>query len=106
MTRAFIDQLRGWIRAAPLQGWPEKGLIEEAGRMDVPGRPILYRTYRDIPADVSRSSSLSELPALPSLEENEQMELDLDGRQPEAALEGQLPDRVPRPRGRGQEETE
>ena len=89
VTRAFIDQLRGVDSGGTVAGLAEKGLIEEAGRMDVPGRPILYRTT-EIFLRTFALSSLSELPALPSLEENEQMELDLDGRQPEAALEGQL----------------
>ncbi len=56
-----------------------KGLIEEAGRMDVPGRPILYRTTEAF-LRVFSISSLHELPALPALEENEQMELDMSGK--------------------------
>lgn len=38
VTRAFIDQLRGVDSGGTVAGLVEKGLIEEAGRMDVPGR--------------------------------------------------------------------
>ncbi|MDY3618963.1 SMC-Scp complex subunit ScpB [Agathobaculum sp.] len=89
VTRAFIDQLRGVDSGGTVAGLVEKGLIEEAGRMDVPGRPILYRTT-DIFLRTFSLSSLSELPALPSLEENEQMELNLDDSAPPAELEGQM----------------
>ena len=44
VTRAFIDQLRGVDSGGTLAGLAEKQLIEEAGRLEVPGRPILYRT--------------------------------------------------------------
>ena len=81
MTRAFIDQLRGVDSGGTVAGLVEKGLIEEAGRMDVPGRPILYRTTETFLRTFA-ISSLAELPALPTLGENEQMELDLDGMQP------------------------
>lgn len=89
VTRAFIDQLRGVDSGGTVAGLAEKGLIEEAGRMDVPGRPILYRTT-DIFLRTFSLSSISELPALPSLEENEQMELDLDDPTLPAEVEGQM----------------
>ncbi|MFR3785762.1 SMC-Scp complex subunit ScpB, partial [Agathobaculum desmolans] len=79
VTRAFIDQLRGVDSGGTVAGLVEKGLIEEAGRMDVPGRPILYRTTEAF-LRVFSISSLHELPALPALEENEQMELDMSGK--------------------------
>ena len=43
-TRAYIDQVRGVDSAYTVSSLVEKGFIEEAGRLDVPGRPILYRT--------------------------------------------------------------
>ena len=87
VTRAFIDQLRGVDSGGTVAGLVEKGLIEEAGRMDVPGRPILYRTTEAFLRTFA-ISSLSELPALPALEENEQMEMDMT---PETASETQMP---------------
>lgn len=89
VTRAFIDQLRGVDSGGTVAGLVEKGLIEEAGRMDVPGRPILYRTT-DIFLRTFSLTSLSELPALPSLEENEQMELRLEEAAPEQEVDGQI----------------
>ena len=78
VTRAFIDQLRGVDSGGTVAGLAEKGLIEEAGRMDVPGRPILYRTTEAF-LRAFAIRSLDELPELPALEESEQMELDLEG---------------------------
>lgn len=89
VTRAFIDQLRGVDSGGTVAGLAEKGLIEEAGRMDVPGRPILYRTT-DIFLRTFSLTSLSELPALPSLEENEQLELELEENRPAPEMEGQI----------------
>lgn len=83
VTRAFIDQLRGVDSSGTVAGLVEKGMIEEAGRLDVPGRPILFRTT-DVFLRTFSISSLSELPALPSLEENEQMEIDLEQTPPRA----------------------
>ena len=86
VTRAFIDQLRGVDSGGTVSGLLEKELIEETGRMDVPGRPILYRTT-DAFLRTFSLKSLEELPALPALEENEQLELtaqDGAGREPES----------------------
>lgn len=77
VTRAFIDQLRGVDSGGTVAGLLEKGLIEEAGRLDVPGRPILFRTTEAFLRTFGLSG-LEELPALPALEENEQMEIDVD----------------------------
>lgn len=77
VTRAFIDQLRGVDSGGTVAGLVEKGLIEEAGRLDVPGRPMLFRTTEAFLRTFGLSG-LEELPALPALEENEQMEMALD----------------------------
>ena len=78
VTRAFIDQLRGVDSSNTVSSLAEKGLIAEAGRLDVPGKPVLFRTTEQFLRSFSLSS-LDELPALPALEENEQMELNMDG---------------------------
>ena len=44
VTRGFIEQVRGVDSSATVANLAEKGLIEEAGRLEVPGRPIAYRT--------------------------------------------------------------
>lgn len=77
VTRAFIDQLRGVDSGGTVAGLMEKGLIEEAGRLDVPGRPMLFRTTEAFLRTFGLSG-LEELPALPALEENEQMELEME----------------------------
>ena len=77
VTRAFIDQLRGVDSGGTVAGLLEKGLIEEAGRLDVPGRPMLFRTTEAFLRTFGLSG-MEELPELPALEENEQMEIDVD----------------------------
>lgn len=90
VTRAFIEQLRGVDSGATVSSLADKGLIEEAGRLDVPGRPILYRTT-DAFLRVFSITSLSDLPALPALQtEDEQLTFDdLANRREGAAGEGQ-----------------
>ena len=78
VTRAFIDQLRGVDSSNTVSSLAEKGLIEEAGRLDMPGKPMLFRTTDQFLRSFSLAS-IEDLPALPALEENEQMELNMDG---------------------------
>ena len=82
VTRAFIDQLRGVDSGGTLAGLAEKQLIEEAGRLEVPGRPILYRTTGRC-LQAFALESLDDLPALPALTENEQLEFDTDPAPPD-----------------------
>ena len=86
VTRAFIDQLRGVDSGGTVAGLVEKGLIEEAGRLDVPGRPMLFRTTEAFLRTFGLSG-LEELPALPALEENEQMEIALDEADEQSSAE-------------------
>ena len=44
VSRAFIEQVRGVDSSSSVAGLLEKGLIEEAGRLDLPGRPVSFRT--------------------------------------------------------------
>ena len=82
VTRAVIDQLRGVDSGGTLAGLAEKQLIEEAGRLEVPGRPILYRTTERF-LQAFALESLDDLPALPALTENEQLEFDTDPAPPD-----------------------
>ena len=82
VTRAFIDQLRGVDSGGTLAGLAEKQLIEEAGRLEVPGRPILYRTTGRF-LQAFALESLDDLPTLPALTENEQLEFDTDPAPPD-----------------------
>lgn len=65
VTRAYIDQVRGVDSSYTVGLLLERELIEEAGRLTVPGRPIQYRTTKNFLRSFSLSS-LDELPELPS----------------------------------------
>ncbi len=67
VTRAFIEQVRGVDCGAVLQGLMTKELVEEKGRLELPGRPLLYGTT----ATFLRSFSISSLNQLPPLPEEE-----------------------------------
>lgn len=43
-TRAFVEKVRGVESPSVVATLAEKGLIEECGRLDTPGRPVLYST--------------------------------------------------------------
>lgn len=63
VTRAFAEQVRGVDCSGVMSTLAEKGLIEEAGRLDLPGKPIAYRTT---PLFL-RSFGLSSLDDLPPI---------------------------------------
>lgn len=64
VTRAYIDQVRGVDSSYTVGLLTERGLIEPAGKLDVPGRPTLYKTG-DAFLRTMNISDLSELPPLP-----------------------------------------
>lgn len=71
VSRSFIEQVRGVDSSSSVTGLLEKGLIEEAGRLELPGRPISFRTT-DIFLRTFGLRSLEELPPLhPAGEETE-----------------------------------
>lgn len=63
VTRSFIEQVRGVDSSGVVQSLAGKGLIEEAGRLDLPGRPIAFATT-DVFLRSFGLSSLSQLPPL------------------------------------------
>ena len=63
-TKAVVEQIRGVDSAYSIGALLNKKLIEEAGRLNVPGRPILYRTTPDF----LRTFGLSSLEELPEIE--------------------------------------
>lgn len=63
ITRAYIDQIRGVDSAYTVSMLVDRGLVEECGRLPVPGRPIQYRTTQTF----LRSFGLSRLDDLPEL---------------------------------------
>lgn len=72
VTKAFIEQVRGVDCAAVIQGLVQKNLIEEKGRLELPGRPLLYGTTPVFLRSFG-VSKLSELPPLPQKEEEARM---------------------------------
>ena len=62
----------------------DRKLIEECGRLQVPGRPRLYRTTRDF-LRAFHLTSLEDLPELPGMEAEGQLRLGEDG----ALLDGE-----------------
>ena len=62
VTRSFVDQVRGVDSSYAFNSLIDKGLIEACGRLDAPGRPMLYVTTEKF-LRVFGISSLSELPA-------------------------------------------
>ena len=84
VTRAFIDQLRGVDSGGTLSSLAEKQMIEEAGRLEVPGRPILYRTTEHF-LQALALESLDDLPALPAFTDNEQLSFDMEDEPPDPA---------------------
>ena len=63
VTKAFIEQVRGVDCSGVVSTLVEKDLIEERGRLELPGRPLLYGTT----STFLRSFSLSSLDKLPEL---------------------------------------
>ena len=75
VTRSFVEQVRGVDCSGPISGLVQKGLIEEKGRLDLPGRPLVYGTTDRFLRCFSLNS-LDDLPDLPSTEEVEQIAKD------------------------------
>ena len=78
VTRAYIEQVRGVDSSYTVGLLLERQLIEEAGRLPVPGRPMQFRTTHHFLRTFGLTS-LEELPELPSAsQEGVQMTLDLE----------------------------
>lgn len=91
VTRAYIDKVRGVDSSYTVSVLQERGLIEICGRLDVPGRPSIFRTT-DVFLRTMGIRELSELPPLPDLTQSEGVEKlqhAIDELQ-NAALEGQI----------------
>ena len=89
VTNGFVEQVRGIDSSSIVRGLAERGLLEEAGRLDLPGRPIAYRTTDNF-LRCFGLGSLAELPPLPEREgqldfdELEQMEREKELEYPES----------------------
>lgn len=73
-TKAMVEQIRGVDSAYSVAALLNKKLIEEAGRLNVPGRPIQYRTTPDFLRTFGLSS-LEELPPIDKISFGEPIEI-------------------------------
>ncbi len=64
VTKSFIEQVRGVDCSSTVTTLIEKGLLEERGRLELPGKPLLYGTTKNF-LRCFGISDLSELPPLP-----------------------------------------
>ena len=100
VTRSFVDQVRGVDSSYAMNSLIDKELIISCGRLDAPGRPMLYATT-DKFLRVFGLNSLSELPATETLvpereevpilkEDDSQIEMELDEVPKEESLADDL----------------
>lgn len=67
VTKGFVEHVRGVDSSSVVNSLVEKGLLEEAGRIDVPGRPIAFKTTSNFLRSF-KLKSLDDLPPLPNQE--------------------------------------
>lgn len=63
VSKGFVEKVRGIDSSSVINNLVEKGLIEEAGRLDVVGKPVIYRTTA-VFLRTFGLSSISDLPAI------------------------------------------
>ncbi len=73
VTKGFVEHVRGVDSSSVVNSLVEKGLLEEAGRIDVPGRPIAFKTTANF-LRCFKLKSLEELPPLPNHEQQVTLE--------------------------------
>ena len=73
VTKAFVEQVRGVDCSGVIGSLTTKGLVEEKGRLELPGRPLLYGTTENF-LRCFNISSLDELPPLPECDEDNESE--------------------------------
>ena len=69
VPKAFVEQVRGVDCSGVIGSLCTKGLIEEKGRLELPGRPLLYGTTQNF-LRCFGISSVEQLPVLPQNDEN------------------------------------
>lgn len=84
VTKSFVEQVRGVDCSGVIATLCQKKLVEEKGRLDLPGRPLLYGTTPEFLRCFS-VSSLEELPELPSHDAEQSIEAVLEAAQAENA---------------------
>lgn len=77
VTKAFVEQVRGVDCSGVIGSLTTKGLIEERGRLELPGRPLLYGTTENF-LRCFQLSSLGDLPPLPEKEKVQEQNKEAD----------------------------
>ena len=72
VTKGFVERVRGVDSGSVVNTLVERGLLEEAGRIEVPGRPVTYRTTAHFLRTFGMQS-LADLPPLPTGSETEDL---------------------------------
>ena len=67
VTRSTIDKIRGVDSFGPLEKLLDREIIEEVGRLDAPGRPILYGTTKEF-LKIFGLKNLFDIPELESIQ--------------------------------------
>lgn len=75
VTKAFVEQVRGVDCSGVIGSLTTKGLLEEKGRLELPGRPLLYGTTENF-LRCFNLQSLDDLPPLPE-EKSEEKKADM-----------------------------
>ena len=83
VTRAYIEQVRGVDSSSIVSNLVEKELLCEAGRLDLPGKPIAYKTTPNF----LRTFGLNDLGDLPNVEDEED---EKEEYLPEDFVDGQM----------------
>jgi len=92
ITRAEIESIRGVNSDGTIYKLLEYNLIEEAGRLDAPGRPTTYKTTSEF-LKMFGISSLDELPELPKYKIDENEQIVIDEIIEDKAIEAPIPER-------------
>lgn len=79
VTKAFVEQVRGVDCSGVIGSLMQKELLEERGRLELPGRPLLYGTTENF-LRCFQLKSLEDLPPPPSSEEKEGDSPELEGQ--------------------------
>ena len=88
VTKAFVEQVRGVDCSGVIGSLTSKGLVEEKGRLELPGRPLLYGTTDNF-LRCFNISSIDKLPPLPENDSDSDSSEEADSTQQLNILENQ-----------------
>lgn len=92
ITRAEIESIRGVNSDGTIYKLLDHNLIEDAGRLDAPGRPTMYQTTKEL-LRLFGYTSLEELPELPRYKLDENQQIVIEDIINESSSEAPMPER-------------